>query len=386
MKKIILCILFLFIALISNKGQRSADQNKGLSGTSKKEIDSLFAPFDKLNSPGYAIGILMDTTILYRMGYGSANLDYDIPITPNSVFDIASVSKQFTAACIALLIMDHKLTLDTPVQNYIPELAKYKDTIRIEHLIYNTSGLTDYFKLPRPDGKSWLGFYYFTTEDAINASLSQDTLAFKPGDQWDYSNVNYMLLAKVVEKISGEPFSEFIEQRIFTPLKMNSTLVNDDITSVVKNRVTPYNPRNQEYIQAYKKEGITVKSDGDWIQHNRNSPHYGGSGMLSSVNDLLKWSENFFTRAFGGDQFYDLMHKTMKFNHDMDNQAFGLYFGAYKDRKFVAWEGATAGISSQLIRFPDQKIAIVVLSNIGSGNAEGKADQIADVLIKSGVL
>ena len=108
--------------------------------------------------------------------------------------------------------------------------------------------------------------------------------------------------------------------------------------------------------------------------------------MLSSVNDLLKWSENFFTRAFGGDQFYDLMHKTMKFNHDMDNQAFGLYFGAYKDRKFVAWEGATAGISSQLIRFPDQKIAIVVLSNIGSGNAEGKADQIADVLIKSGVL
>ena len=385
MKNLLCCFLISFTFLKSN-AQNITEHTGSLPQKLKVKIDSIFVKFNELDSPGFAIGIIKDTTILYRNGYGSANLDYNIPITPNSVFDIASVSKQFTAACIALLIMDKKLTLDTPVQKYVSELSKYRDTIRIEHLIYNTSGLTDYFKLPRKNAKSWLGFYYFDIDEAIRTSLSQDTLAFKPGDKWDYCNVNYMLLTKVVEKLSGMPFSEFIEERLFKPLGMNSTIVNDDITEIVKNRVTPYNERTPLYIDAYKKEGIKVKRKGKWIEHHRNSPHYGGSGVLSSVNDLLRWSENFFTKKFGGEKFYNLMHKTMKFKHEMDNQAFGLYFGEYKKRTFVAWEGATAGISSQLIRFPKQKIAIAVLSNLGSGKADEKAYKIADILIDAAIL
>lgn len=157
---------------------------------------------------------------MYKTGYGAANLDYFIPIDNNTAFDIASVSKQFTAACIALLIIDGKLNLNTPVQNYIPALSKYQDTIRIKHLLYNTSGLTDYFKLPRINKTSWLDFHYFDTEEAIKTSLRQDTLAFTPGDKWDYSNVNFMLLTKVVEKISGKSFPSFIKERLFIPLEM----------------------------------------------------------------------------------------------------------------------------------------------------------------------
>jgi len=357
-----------------------------LSPQKKNKIDHLFAAFNKKDSPGYAIGVVKDTKVLYTKGYGAANLDYQIPITPDSRFDIASVSKQFTAACIALLIMDKKLDLDMPVSKFVPELAKYKDTIRIKHLIYNTSGITDYHKLPRPDGKSWITFNYFDIDYCIKVSLSKDTLAFKPGNKWDYCNVNFMLLTKIVEKVSGLSFAEFSKKRLFIPLGMTHTLINDDNTTVIPNRVTPYNPRTKEYVDAYRKEGFKLNYEGSWIQHTRNSPHYGGSGVVSTVNDLNKWSENFFTHKFGGKTFYDLMHKTLKFNHDMDNQAFGLYFGKYKNRTYVAWDGGDFGVSSQLIRFPGKKIAIVVLSNLGTGNAAGKADEIADVLIESGLL
>jgi CubicO group peptidase (beta-lactamase class C family) len=377
---------FISLLLCLNIYGQSVQTKSGLPKVSKSKIDNLFKKFDKPNSPGYAIGIVKESHILYTKGYGSANLDYNIPITANSAFDIASVSKQFTAACIALLIIDGKISLETPVSKFVPQLSKYKDTIRIKHLIYNTSGIIDYYKLPRPDGRSWITFNYFDIDYCINVSLKQDTLAFKPGDKWDYCNVNYMLLTKIVEKASGLTFSEFSKKRLFTPLGMTNTLVNDDITEVIKNRVTPYNPRSTEYVNAYLKEGINVKSGSGWIQHSRNSPHYGGSGIVTTVNDLMIWSENFFTRKFGGDAFYNLMHKTLRFNHDKDNQAFGLYFGKYKNRTYVAWDGGDYGVSAQLIRFPDKKVAIAVLSNIGTGEAYKKAEDIADVLISAGDL
>jgi len=381
-----ICVIILLLSLNSYGQSHPQTTAPILPNTAKAKIDAIFQKFNNLNSPGYAIGIVKGTKVIYTKGYGSANLDYNIPITANSGFDIASVSKQFTAACIALLIMDGKLTLDDPICRFIPELSKYKDTIRIKHLIYNTSGITDYFKLPRPDGHTWITFNYFDIDYCIKTSLTPDTLAFKPGDKWDYCNVNFMLLTKIVEKVSGMAFADFAKKRLFEPLGMMNTLVNDDVTEIIKNRVTPYNPRNKEYVEAYGKEGIKISSNGKWIQHTRNSPHYGGSGVVTTVNDLLLWSENFFTRKFGGDAFYNLMHKTLKFKHDRDNQAFGLYFGQYENRTYVAWDGGDFGVSAQLMRFPDQKTAIVVLSNLGTGEAYKKANDIADVLIANKVL
>ncbi len=367
------------LLLIINCNGQSNDNT--LTKKAKSKIDSIFQAYAKPNSAGYAIGIVKGTKVLYTNGYGSANLDYEIPITPNSAFDIASVSKQFTAACIALLILDKKITLETPVEKLIPELAKYKNTVRLKHLIYNTSGIIDYHKLPRPDGKSWVTFNYFDNDYCIKVSLSQDTLAFKPGDKWDYCNVNYMLLAKIVEKVSGQSFREFSKQRLFLPLGMTHTLINDDNTEVIPYRVTPYNERTREIVDAYRKEGFNVDyNNGKWIQHPRNSPHYGGSGVVTTVNDLIKWSENFFTKKVGGQDFYDLMHHIEKFPNGRNNQAFGLYFETFKGRSYVAWDGGDFGVSSQLIRFIDEQVAIVVLSNIGTGEAYRKANAIAEIL------
>lgn len=357
-----------------------------LSANQRVKVDALFRRYAKANSPGYGIGIVEGNSLVYSKGYGSANLDYQLPINGRSAFDIASVSKQFTAACIALLIMDGKINVDMPAGHFIPELNKYKDTIRISHLIYNTSGITDYYKLPRIGGGSWVTFDYFDNAVCIKTSLAQDTLAFKPGTKWDYCNVNYMLLARIVEKITGRTFRQFAQQRLFEPLGMNHTLVNDDATEIIANRVTPYNQRNKNYVDAYRKEGFSINYGNGWIQHVRNSPHYGGSGISTTLIDLAKWEENFFTKKFGGEAFYKLMHRTYSFGNGMDNQAFGLYSNKYKGRAFWAWDGGDYGISSQVMRFPKEKIAIIVLSNMGNGKAAEIANKIADILIVGKIL
>jgi hypothetical protein len=125
---------------------------------------------------------------------------------------------------------------------------------------------------------------------------------------------------------------------------------------------------------------------GEWIQHTHNSPHYGGSGVSTTIDDLMKWSKNFFDRRFGGADFYNIMHRTPSFVHGRNNQAFGIYEGNYKGRKYYAWDGGDFGVSTQLIHFPDKQIAIAVLSNIGTGNAAEKANTIADLLIKAKLL
>ncbi len=382
MKHIVLAVFCLF-SLASCSQNKS---NTEFSITIKNQIDSLFSKFDNLKSPGYAIGISKNGKTLYKKGYGAANLDYNIPIKANSMFSIASVSKQFTAACIALLIIENKVSLETPVSKFIPELKKYPDTIRIKHLIYNTSGITDYPRLKRKSGASWITFNYFDIDECISTSLTEEKLQFKPGEKWDYCNVNFMLLTKIIEKISGQSFSEFSKTRLFEPLEMNNTLINDDITRIIKNRVTPYNFRTKEYLDGYNEYGIKLKKEGKYIQHPRNSPHYGGSGVVTTIDDLLKWSSNMTSKNFGGQEFYDLMHKTITFNHDRSNQAFGLYIGDFNGRKIVAWDGGDWGISSQLLRFPDEGVAIAVLSNLGSGEAFRKVNGIADILINEGIL
>ena len=189
-----------------------------------------------------------------------------------------------------------------------------------------------------------------------------------------------------MRKVSGQSFSEFARENLFSPLDMNNTFIHDDMTTIVKNRVTPYNLRDKGNVDYYSETGIHIKEQGDYIKHHRNSPHYGGSGVMSTIEDLLKWSNNMVTQEFGGEPFYDLMHECVKFKHDRDNQAFGLYFGDYNGRKTVAWDGGDWGISSQLVRFPDHGVAIIVLSNLGSGESFRKAEEIANILIQHEII
>ena len=343
-----------------------------LSNTQIGKIDQLFSSFDAEDSPGYAIGVYKEGKALYERGYGIANLDYDIPISAQSVFNVASVSKQFTAACIALLILDGQLSLEDNAADFIPELKKYPHEIKIKHLIYMCSGLKEYYTLPRATGLDWNPAHYFTIDTAITVVLNEADLAYRPGSNRSYSNINYMLLARIVEKISGMRFDEFAHKRIFEPLKMNNTHFNVDETQVVKNRVIGYNYRNQE---EGKKAGFH--------HHVRNSPHYGGSGLHTTVEDLAKWNANFFSKEkLGGKAFYDLMHQTMKFEFERNNEGFGLGINKYKGLDLVQYDGGDQGFSSYVGRFPEEGLTFVCLSNLGTGNCWRFGHQMIDIVLE----
>lgn len=360
---------------------------QGLSEADANQIDAIFAPFDHDGSPGYAVGIVKNGKLVYARGFGRADLDNNTPITPRTSFHLASLSKQFTAAAVALLILDGKLSLETPVEEFFPEVSKYGADLRIKHLIYFTSGLQEYMSLPRSSGTPWFSFYYFTIDEAIAATLRTTKLKFVPGTQWDYSNVNYMLLAKIVERVSGMPLSEFLETRVFAPLDMNASQLNDDSTVVIPNRATGYADRSDERVrEQLMSVGINVRRGVGYVRLPRVSPHYGGSGVFSTVEDLVKWGENFHSNRLAGSAFTAQMLHREKFRHDKDNDAFGLVFGSFQGRQMIWFSGGDLDASTFMARLPEEKLTVICLSNMPTGNAEGKARDVLGVMLKSEAL
>lgn len=346
--------------------------SQDLSSEQLQSIDRLFADFEADDRPGYAIGIYKNGQAILTKSYGIANLDYGIPITAQSVFNVASISKQFTAACAAQLMLTGQLSLEDNAAKFIPELDKYPHKIKIKHLIYMCSGLKEYYRQPRPTGLDWNPAHYFTIDTAIQASLSQAELNYPPGSQRSYSNINYMLLAKIVEKISGMSLDEFAQKHLFEPLGMTNTHFNIDETSVVPNRVIGYNYRNQE-------QGKTA----GFHHHIRNSPHYGGSGLHTTVEDLAKWNANFISKEkLGGQAFYDLMHQTMKFEFERNNEGFGLGINQYKGLDIVQYDGGDQGFSSYVGRFQEEGITIICLSNLGTGRCWNYGHALIDIVME----
>lgn len=359
----------------------AAAHGKGLTAAQVRAIDAVFADYAGSDSPGYAVGVVREGKLVFGRGYGMANLDDQVPITSESAFHLASLSKQFTAAAIALLIMDGKVSLETPVAKYFPETRKFGADLRLKHLMYFTSGIPDYTTRPRANGLPWFSDYYFTTDEAIAASLAADKLMFAPGTDWAYSNVNFMMLAKIVEKESGMPFSRFVESRIFAPLGMEHSHVDDDTTLVVLHRATGYADRsNPKVVNALSDAGIHIRSGKGYVRLVRNSPHYGGSGVFSTLEDLARWDGNFESGTLAGPKFTEWMYHRMHFEHDKDNDAFGLVFGHYRGHEMIWFAGEDLDTSTYMARFPDQKISVYVLSNMPFGASQQKATEVIDSL------
>jgi CubicO group peptidase (beta-lactamase class C family) len=342
------------------------------------QMDAVFPDAGQI--PGYAIGIMKDGHLIFAKGYGLANLEDHVPITPDTVFHLASLSKQFTASAIALLILDHRISLDDPVSRYIPEAAKYDPDLRIKHLVYMTSGLHEYFDVPRGNGLPWYSAYYFTRDDAIAAALSPATLEFAPGTKWAYSNTNYMPLTKIVEKVSGQSFAAFLKARVFAPLGMDASLVDDDTTLVIPHRAIGYTPRTDKVIAELAKVNIHAQAAPGFVRFDRTSPHFGGSGVFTSINDFAKWDANWYSQGLAGSAFTALMNKRLKFQHDKDNDAFGLVFGSYEGKQTIWYAGDDIDASTYVIRFPAQKLTVICLSNNPLGDAQGRTMKILKAL------
>jgi CubicO group peptidase (beta-lactamase class C family) len=362
-----------------------SNESNWLSPQTLSSVDSLFA--QPAGAPGYSVGVIKDGRFIYRKGFGLANLDDDIPITPDTSFHLASVSKQFTAAAIALLILDHKISLTDPVSKYVPEMEKFGPSLRIEDLVYMTSGLPEYTDLPRNGGIPWMTFYYFTRDEAIAAVVKSGKLEFAPGTQWAYRNINYMLLTKIVEVVGRQSFADFMQERIFRPLGMTHTEVNDDTTEIIPHRAVGYALRSDARVSKELADvGVRIKSGDGWVRLVRVAPHFGGSGVFTTIDDLLGWDNNWYSGTLRGQDFTELMNRRQKFQHDKDNDAFGLVWRNSYNHPMLDYSGGDTDTSTYMARFPDQHITVICLSNMPLGDAEGKAQKLIAILHSAGKL
>ena len=326
------------------------------------KVDELFAKWDSTVSPGAALAIIKDGQIIYERGYGMADLEHNIPITPTSVFRIASTSKQFTAACIAILAREGKLSLDDDIRKYIPELHVYDKPVTVRHLIHHISGIRDYLTLAELAGMA--EFDSYNPQDSIEQLARQKRLNFSPGDDFLYSNSGYFLLGVIVQRVSGKSLNDFAQERIFKPLGMKNTHFHDDHTMIVKNRACGYSPTKQGYR-------ISMTS----------LDHVGDGGVFTTVEDMFLWDQAFYTYQLGKELMELLVTPGVLNNGKQLDYAFGLVISDYKGLKTVGHGGSFVGFRTLMIRFPEQRFSVVCLANLSTINPSKLCEQVADIYL-----
>ncbi|MDH5604349.1 MAG: beta-lactamase family protein [Cyclobacteriaceae bacterium] len=358
-----MCIRFTCIVFIFGIFSISCNNTRETAGTNSLEVDSLFKEWGP-DAPGVAVAILKDSSVLFQKGFGMANLEYSIPITSSSVFDIASLSKQFCAFAIALLAHEERLSLDDNIRIYIPELPDFGHDITIRHLIHHTSGLRDWPATLALAG--WQMEDVISFKQIITMVKNQKELNFAPGTEYSYSNTGYNLLSEIVNRITGQSFNEWTKENIFMPLSMNSTHFCHDHQCIKKNRAQGYTWRDSSYIAL-----------------SNNLTAMGSSSLHTTLEDLIKWIVNFQTGKTGGKEVLALMEDQGVLKHgDTISYAFGQHVESYKGTMRFQHTGAWAGFRTILSRFPEKGLSIVLLSNIGSFDATGMANKLADIFLQ----
>jgi len=340
-------------------------RSQQLTSVEISRVDSVFAHLTSTAGPGCALGISRDGHQVYSRGYGMANLETGSAITPASIFHVASISKQFTAFSVALLAEDGKLSLDDPIQTYLPEIPVYARPITIRHLIHHISGLRDQWSLLAM--ADWRDDDLITEGDVLAIVSRQKELNFLPGDEYIYSNTGYTLLGTIVKRVSGKSLREFADERIFQPLGMTSTHFHDDHTMVVPGRTSAYEPR----------EG------GGWMVSIPVFDTYGATSLFTTVGDLLKWEQNFADATVGSRALIEKAQQPITLNTGRRlDYGYGLSLETYRGVRAVGHGGADAGYRADVVRFPDQGLAIAVTCNASNAGPGGLSRKVADVLLE----
>jgi CubicO group peptidase (beta-lactamase class C family) len=329
------------------------------------KVDKVFERWNRSDTPGCVVGVAVDGKPVLVRAYGMANLEYGIRLRPDTVFESGSVAKQFTAAAVALLCQDGKLSLDDPVRKFIPELPDFGTPILIRHCLNHTSGLRSQWTLMSLAGRP-TGLVVHTVEEILELVGRMKELNFKPGEEFLYCNTGYTLLGVVVARVSGKSLDAFCQERMFKPLGMTRTQWRDDFTEIVADRATAYGR----------------KSDGTFSTNMSFTNVIGNGGLLTTVGDLLVWNENLDRPRVGGQALVDQLQTRGRLNDGSEIEyAQGLVVTIYKGLREVSHGGSTAGYQAFLARYPEGRLSIAVLSNVTASGPANLAHQVADIYL-----
>jgi CubicO group peptidase (beta-lactamase class C family) len=339
--------------------------SRSSADNAEQKVDQVFSAYDKPGSPGCALGVVRGGNFIYKRGYGSASLELGVPISPESVFYMGSVSKQFTAAGVVLAAEQGFLSLDDDVHKYVPELPSYGKPISLRQMLHHTSGLRDIFSLLFLAGRNAEDIH--PTNELLDLIAHQKALNFNPGDEYLYSNTNYFLMSVIIRRTTGKPLSQFAEENIFKPLGMSHTRFYDDHTLVVPGRIPAYEPR---------------KGGGFQLGWSTNFDKVGDGGLLSSVDDLLLWDRNFYENKLGkGTLLKEMQTQGVLNNGKKIEYGLGLVLSKYRGLHVVAHGGALFGYRTVIMRFPSQRFSVICLCNLAASNPVEYAEKIADLYL-----
>ena len=331
-------------------------------------VDSIFSRWNT-TTPGCAVGVSHKGRVLLTKGYGMANLEYGVPLGAGSVMESGSVAKQFTSAAIVLLQQDGKLTLDDDIRTHLPEVPDFGARITIRNLLTHTSGLRDQWGLLQLVGNPPTTQVH-TLPLILHLVSRQQELNFPPGSEYLYSNTGYALAAIIVQRVSGKSLAQFSKERLFSPLGMTHTEWRDDYQKVVPGRATAYQRR----------------PDGSYVTLMPFTNVYGNGGLLSTMDDLLKWNDALSNGTVpGGKAMVQALESRMRLTSGVTiAYALGLTNGTWQGRREVAHSGSTAGYQTYLTRFPDDGVSIAVWCNATDANPTAAARRIAALLLPAG--
>lgn len=338
-RALIVACIFLFATLTQaqTKPEKSA------------QVDALMSGWSQGRTPGAAVIIIKDGEVLYKKGYGLANLESGTNISPGTPFDIASVAKQFTAMAVMMLQERGKLSYTDSAAKFFPELSPFAQQVTIRHLLTHTSGLPDYTIYWKEGQKINRDNARHTSEDVLKFLLQQKKLNFAPGENWEYSNSGYVLLALIVGKLSGQPFPQFLKENIFQPLGMTNTYVYDEAHAQAATGALGYVQKDSGFKRA---------------DFNAQNLIYGDGRFISTVEDLYKWDQALYTeKLVKAGTLREAFTSGVLNDGTKVSYGFGWGMGKYLGLPVISHSGGEDGFVAQLMRVPEQKFTVIVLSN-----------------------
>jgi CubicO group peptidase (beta-lactamase class C family) len=325
-------------------------------------VDLLFSEYSQATAPGASVAVIKDGKVFYSKAYGMSDLETHTLATTSTNYRLASVTKQFTAMAVMILVDRGKLSLDNRLTDVLPEAPTYVREVKIRHLLNHTSGIVDYEDLI-PESQT----FQVLDKDVLSLLRSIDSVYFPPGAKFKYSNSGYSLLALVVESVSGQSFAEFLKKNIFDPLGMNHTLAYQQGISTVDHRAYGYSRTDTGFVCTDQSVTSAVLGDG---------------GIYSSVDDLFRWDQALYTQLLIRPSIFKEALSPARLNDgSRTTYGFGWFVEPHKNTTRFLHEGSTRGFRNAILRMPDQQLTVIILTNRNEGEPIEIARKIADLML-----